>query len=369
MVADDVIFPCIVFAQEPLFTDTDDAQPGQNYALLREAIRRHGVEVVGSAPYVEATVELAKKNIALILELAGCNGYHADFHLDYNLDPHSEPLIYEVISQAKALSRYWRPTGGLAPRRITIGHATRMQLFTPAQWRDIADAVDDLPIVLVGLPNSDMYMQGREDTDLLLGPPRSTLRVPYIARKYGFQIAMSVNNVENAFTPQGSLDPLALCTLGAGIFQSATPQDIRTLMVPFASSSSVSRPTLTTHFKLPALCNLDFQTRYGPDSSARRLIPDQGRPSRFCHRSRHPNLSAGRTESELRPYDHSEWNRCCEQAYRKMDPTYGTRHFGTNNPAVVPTSSMVVPSLPTIVFVSIDHGTRYGSFLSCQYCN
>ncbi len=159
---------------------------------------------------------------------------HADFHLDYNLDPTSEPLIYELITQAQKSRSFWLPSAvdgasSVPMKRITVGHATRLQLFTPAQWKELKSAMGDLPITFVGLPNSDMYMQGRADTDKPLGPPRSTLRVPYIARQYGIQMAMSVNNIENAFTPQGSVDPLGLCTLGAAIFQSATSADIRIL--------------------------------------------------------------------------------------------------------------------------------------------
>jgi hypothetical protein len=42
---------------------------------------------------------------------------------------------------------------------------------------------------------------------------------------------MAVNNVENAFTPQGSVDPLSLVAFGAAIYQSVTPKDLRTLVV------------------------------------------------------------------------------------------------------------------------------------------
>ncbi|KAF9049630.1 Metallo-dependent hydrolase [Hymenopellis radicata] len=223
-----------VFAQEPIFDTNVDVEAGPNYRLLQEASETAEVEVIGSAPYVEATIEQAKRNIALILELAGQRGKHADFHLDYNLDPTSEPLIYELITQAQGLRRFWLPpavdgASSLPRKRITVGHATRLQLFTPAQWKELNSLIGDLPITFVGLPNSDMYMQGRADTDKPLGPPRSTLRVPYIARQYDIQMAMSVNNIENAFTPQGSVDPLGLCALGAAIFQSATPADIRIL--------------------------------------------------------------------------------------------------------------------------------------------
>ncbi|KJA16935.1 hypothetical protein HYPSUDRAFT_192615 [Hypholoma sublateritium FD-334 SS-4] len=234
-----------IFAQEPLFASRDATEPGENWALLKSAASLHGVRVVGSAPYVEPTVELAKKNISLIFDLADAHGLGLiDFHLDYNLDPSSEPLIYEVIAQAKR--RYCIVRATSAPQdqhaiaadagvprqvcpRITIGHATRLQLFTQEEWRALAAAAVGIPLTLVGLPQSDMYMQGRTSASEPLGAPRGTLRVPHLAREHGFDVAMAVNNVANAFTPQGSLDPLTLCTFGVGVFQAATLEDVRTL--------------------------------------------------------------------------------------------------------------------------------------------
>ncbi|KAF5382765.1 hypothetical protein D9615_002934 [Tricholomella constricta] len=225
-----------VFAQEPLFDAAGDTEPGVNLKFLQEALRRDGVSVVGSAPYVEPTVEQAKTNIALIMAAADERSMHVDFHLDYNLDPNSEPLIYEVISQArKNVDQWTRPNHDGHPNsRITIGHATRLQLFTPEEWHALAEAMKGLPITLVGLPQSDFYMQGRGDHEKPLGAPRSTLRVPYLLNKYGIEVAMGVNNVQNAFTPQGSLDPLALCSFGVAVFQTATQADIETLIVRIA---------------------------------------------------------------------------------------------------------------------------------------
>ncbi|KAG6814261.1 hypothetical protein H0H92_015376 [Tricholoma furcatifolium] len=215
------------FAQEPLFDAPGDTLPGRNFVLLEEALKRDGIHVIGSAPYVEATLQQAKMNIALIMATARKNGMHVDFHLDYNLDPSSEPLIYEVISQAKEIG--WAINGPTC-HRITIGHATRLQVFSQEEWRQLAEAIKDLPITFVGLPQSDVYMQGRNDYEKPLGAPRSTLRVPYLLHKYGIEVAMSVNNVQNAFTPQGSVDPLTLCPLGVALFQTAAPSDIETLV-------------------------------------------------------------------------------------------------------------------------------------------
>lgn len=223
-----------VFAQEPLFEAAVDAAPGRNFTLLKQAAEREGVSAVGSAPYVEPTTDQAKLNIRLIMDEASRLGLHVDFHLDYNLDPSSEPLIWEVVSQARN-SSFWRslPNSGRSNRRhtITIGHATRLQLFDQSEWLSLAAAMVELPIHLVGLPQSDMYILGKNQANQPLGPPRGTLRVPYIRHEFGIDVAMSVNNVSNAFTPQGILDPLTLCTLGVALFQSATPRDVETLFV------------------------------------------------------------------------------------------------------------------------------------------
>ncbi|KIM43132.1 hypothetical protein M413DRAFT_396626 [Hebeloma cylindrosporum] len=238
-----------IFAQEALFDSVDHQIPGENFALLSQAAVRHGVSVIGSAPYVEPSIEKAKKNIGLIFDLADSHGLgYVDFHLDYNLDAKSEPLIYEVIAQATrryhTTVEHSTSSGTAATRpscpRITIGHATRLQLFSPGEWRALADAISGLPITFVGLPQSDMYMQGREFQDEPLGAPRGTLRVPYLAQRYGIEIAMSVNNVDNAFTPQGSLDPLSLCSFGVGIFQAATPEDIRVLLRAVTLTSRIA---------------------------------------------------------------------------------------------------------------------------------
>ncbi|KXN88246.1 Cytosine deaminase [Leucoagaricus sp. SymC.cos] len=227
-----------VFAQEALFKNASDTEPGENYDILCQAMRREGVTVVGSAPYVEPTTEQAKKNIRLIFdavmgsrELAATFHRHIDFHLDYNLDPATEPLIHEVIAQARSYFSLCGRKNCSAGPSITIGHATRLQLLTTTEWHDLRAAIGELPITIVGLPQSDMYIQGRAHQGSPLGPPRSTLRVPYIEKAYGIKVAMAVNNVDNAFTPQGTLDPLSsLVTFGVAIFQAVTPREVRTLI-------------------------------------------------------------------------------------------------------------------------------------------
>ena len=215
-----------MFAQDPLFASASDDRPGLNYVLLQSAIRRHGVEAIGSAPYVEPSIAHAKRNIELIFDLAFEQGIHVDFHLDYNLEPGAEPLIWHVVDQLRQRvhSGRWRPGC-----HVCVGHATRLTLFSPDEWAALRAALVDerLPLTLVGLPPSDLYMMGRG----LEYAPRGTLNVPKLAAEYGLRVAMAVNNVENAFTPQGPVDPLGLCPLGVAVFQAGTKIDCRSLLV------------------------------------------------------------------------------------------------------------------------------------------
>jgi hypothetical protein len=199
--------------------------------------------VVGSAPYVEKTPELAKANIARVLDLAQKHNLLVDFHLDYNLDPSIPPLIHEVIDRLKEYNI--QPPSGLAPT-VTIGHATRLSLMSSNEWREMQDSIKNSPIYFVGLPQSDLYMMGRNPSESVLAP-RGTLNILRLKKEHDIRASMSINNVQNAFTPQGSVDPLSLCPLGVAIFQSATPDDCRTLLVCvsdlscFSSSNTLNR--------------------------------------------------------------------------------------------------------------------------------
>ena len=152
-------------------------------------------------------------------------------HLDYNLDPGAEPLIWHVLAQLRARVRAgrWRPGA-----HVCVGHATRLTLFQEEEWAALRAALleERLPLTLVGLPPSDLYMMGRGAERA----PRGTLNVARLMSEHGVRAAMAVNNVENAFTPQGVLDPLALCPLGVAVFQAGTKSDCRTLLVSVGSS-------------------------------------------------------------------------------------------------------------------------------------
>lgn len=60
---------------------------------------------------------------------------------------------------------------------------------------------------------------------------RGTLHIPEMIEEYGFQAAVAVNNVGNAFTPQGNCDPLSIASLGVGLYSRGTLSDMDLLFV------------------------------------------------------------------------------------------------------------------------------------------
>ncbi|KAK6008209.1 hypothetical protein QM012_000112 [Aureobasidium pullulans] len=206
-----------VFAQLPLFSGDDGGK--QIRRLVEEATNpTYSADVIGSTPYVEDDREKMKNNVEWTIDLALKKDLHLDFHLDYNLDPDTEPLVWYVIDTLKA--KNWTSR---TKKTIVLGHCTRLSLFKDHEWRRLKEEISDLPISFVGLPTSDLFMM-RTETGA-----RGTLPVPRLIKDYGFNAAISINNIGNAFTPQGSCDPLSVASLGIGVYQAGTKRDAEIL--------------------------------------------------------------------------------------------------------------------------------------------
>jgi len=233
------------FAQDPLFSfdsSSEDSPTGQGLkmrSLFESAVSEEGVDVVGSTPYVEHTEQDMKANISWMMDLAIKHQKFLDFHLDYNLDGNVSPMVWEVISVMKrTMENFGKNTRGPTEVEkpfplVTLGHCTRLTLFTSEEWELLRDEIqkNNLPISFVGLPTSDLFMMGRPDDTVGCGQRvRGTLQIPQMIRKYGLDCAMGINNVGNAFTPQGNSDPLALASLGVGIYQAGTQADAELLL-------------------------------------------------------------------------------------------------------------------------------------------
>jgi cytosine/adenosine deaminase-related metal-dependent hydrolase len=206
------------FAQLPLFSGSD--QGAEVRRLMTIAVANKDVEVLGSTPYVEDNESKSKENVQWITELALEHGKHLDLHLDYFLEEDKQPLIWDVVKILKELG--WPKTDG---RQVTLGHCTRLTRFCEEDWLQLRQEIGELPISFVGLPTSDLFMM-RTPENL-----RGTLPVVELIEQHGIKAAISINNVGNAFTPQGNCDPLSLAQLAVGLYQAGTKKHAELLYV------------------------------------------------------------------------------------------------------------------------------------------
>ncbi|KAF2767819.1 Metallo-dependent hydrolase [Teratosphaeria nubilosa] len=209
------------FGQLPLFSQSQDDPDGEVIrSLVQEAAVLGSVECIGSTPYVEADREKMKRNIDWMIDLSARTNTHLDFHLDYNVDPNTEPMVWHVLDSLK--SHHWLQRTG-NQRTIVLGHCTRLTLFSSSEWQKLHEVIGNLPISFVGLPTSDLFMMRTPDRR------RGTLDVPTLIRKHGLNACIGINNIGNAFTPQGSCDPLLLACQGVGVYQAGTKADVEVL--------------------------------------------------------------------------------------------------------------------------------------------
>ena len=213
------------FAQDPIFS----GEHGENNrSLMGTASEMKGVDAIGTTPYVEESWEASMKNIEWAIYMALRTGLHLDFHLDYNLDSEKAPMIGHVVQRIQ--HRDW---SSKSSKTISVGHCTKITQLSATDVESLANTIceAELPISFVGLPTSDIYMMGRTDPEEKNAGERvrGTMDIPLLIKKYGLNGAIGVNNVGNAFTPYGTLDPLWLACQGIGLYHRGTAEDAKLL--------------------------------------------------------------------------------------------------------------------------------------------
>ena len=209
------------FAQVPLFTGSDHGAAARK--LMTQAAEWPEVDVLGSTPYVESDQIKGKMNVRWVTGLALKKQKMLDFHLDYYVDAIKPPLIWNVLDLIK--ESHWNYRGG---KQITLGHCTRLTLFNPSDWEKLNHIIkaSNLPISFVGLPTSDLFMMRPQHN---IHHHRGTLPIPEMIKTHHLKAAIAINNVCNAFTPQGSCDPLTLASSAVGIYSAGTNSDTELL--------------------------------------------------------------------------------------------------------------------------------------------
>ncbi|MET4159535.1 amidohydrolase family protein [Agromyces sp. PvR057] len=256
-----------VFPQEGLMS-----RPG-TLELMEQALDATSGAVVGGCPYAEADVEDARRHIDLVLDLARDRGLQADLHLDLADDDRDARFgLAEYVARGAA-------DRGLHGR-VAIGHATTLTSLTEPRLRRTLAALAEADVAVVPLPATDLFLNGRSD-------PRVVRRgvAPLKALwEADVRVALSSNNVRNAFTPTGLADPLDIALLQARIGHHVGDGDFaRLLGAVTTDAASVMFPDEVHAVRVGARADLVVLDDVGEESPvitqpARHLVLSAGKP-------------------------------------------------------------------------------------------
>ncbi len=170
----------VVFPQEGI-----EQQPG-TLGLMREALRMGG-DLVGGVPYNDVDAE---SHLDIVFGLAEEYGCGLDLHLDFSDD--SRHRTIESVTR-RTLS------AGLQGR-VAVGHVTSLGAMDDSTASRIIESIAEAGVTVVPLPATDLFLNGRGPV-----PPRfrGLSRVKDLIAG-GANVAISSNNIRNAFTPSGN---------------------------------------------------------------------------------------------------------------------------------------------------------------------
>ncbi len=164
-------------------------------ALLRDAIAM-GVDVVGGCPHLEDDPVAANDSF---LAIAAEAGLPVDLHTDETLDP-------SVVGLDDLSTRVVR-TG--FPHAVTASHCVSLGMQPEAEQRRIAEQVAAAAISVVVLPQTNLFLQGRQHRT---ATPRGLTAV-HALRAAGVNVAAGGDNLQDPFNPMGRGDPLETAAL------------------------------------------------------------------------------------------------------------------------------------------------------------
>jgi cytosine/creatinine deaminase len=166
----------------------------ENVAAFRDAIDA-GADVVGGAPWLDPDPIAA---CHLLFDMAAAAGLPVDLHVDETTDPAADTLRV-LIDLARQ---------GFGPR-VTASHAVSLASRPPAARQAIAEALAETGIGVVTLPQTNLWLQGRDDRPT---PGRGLTAVGAL-REAGVPVAAGADNIRDPFNPLGRTDPLETASL------------------------------------------------------------------------------------------------------------------------------------------------------------
>jgi cytosine deaminase len=203
----------------------------ENRAILKDALAA-GADLVGGAPAIDTDPLRAVDTLA---EAAAAAGVGLDLHVD------------ETIDRATfTLSRLIEIARGGFDHPITASHAVSLGVQSDQRQRETSEALAELAIGVVTLPQTNLFLQGR---DLGSAAPRGLTAVRRLLDA-GVVVAAGGDNLQDPFNPMGRCDPLetaSLLVVAAHLLPSEALQAVST-----ASRTALGLPGVSLEVGLPA---------------------------------------------------------------------------------------------------------------------
>lgn len=178
----------VAFGANPL----SGVEGARNRALLGDAIAA-GADAIGACPAYDPD---PRGCIEAVLGLA-VDKVPVDMHIDESLD--LEPCTLSLLAEAA--------TG--FPHRVVASHCVSLGMMPPPRIRQIAESVAAAGIAVVCLPQTNLYLQGR---DHATSPPRGLTAIR-VLREAGVTVAAGGDNLQDPFNLVGRADPLETAAL------------------------------------------------------------------------------------------------------------------------------------------------------------
>jgi cytosine deaminase len=196
----------VAFPQDGLFHDK------RMPILMKQAVEL-GADVIGGITYMDTDLN---GHLEHVFRLAQQYDLPVDLHVDFSDNP--EQLAIKDVIQA---TRKYDMKG-----KVSVGHLTSLGAVEREEAQRIAADIAEAGIHVISLPLTDLYLNGRENRK---GDYRGLTPIS-ILLEHGVNVIYGSNNVQNAFTPFGTTDPLDVGLLLAQTSHLGSASDARQLI-------------------------------------------------------------------------------------------------------------------------------------------
>jgi cytosine deaminase len=171
---------------------------------------QRGARVIGAAPNFDPD---HAGQIHRVFELAR----EYDVDIDMHLDSGNSPEDMDIALVCELTEKY--KLGG----RVAIGHGCKYSTMKVEAFHALATRIADAGVAVTSLPATDLFMQGRDQTDNVR---RGVVDVNVLV-EHGVNCSISTNNILNPFTPLGDCSLIRMANLQANVCQISQPQRLR----------------------------------------------------------------------------------------------------------------------------------------------